>query len=351
MRPSLLIAGIGLMMSVVGCDRGGGSGSDLAGTVKVDGSSTVAPITMVAAEMFQEAHPRVRVTVGISGTGGGFKKFLDADASLRTDVNDASRAIKPPELQRAEQLKVQFIELPVAMDGIALVVNPKNTFCDFLTVAELKRIWEPNSKITNWKDIRDGFPDLPLKLYGPGTDSGTFDYFTEAINGKEKASRSDFTMSEDDNVLVQGVEGDAGALGYFGFAYYEANKAELKLLGVDSGDGKPVKPDIEAIRKGTYKPLARPLFLYVNTTSLNRPEVAAFLDFYFEHIKKIVEHEKVNYVALDEDVYPVIVRRLEARTPGTAMIHGGHGPLDLERLYAPAAPTTQPRTEAATQPG
>jgi len=289
----------------------------LSGAVKIDGSSTVYPITAAAAEMFSDIQPKVQVTVGISGTGGGFKKFLEEKAVLRTDIQDASRPITPPELERATKLGVEFIELPIAYDGIAVVVHPSNKFCDHLTVAELKKIWEPGSKITNWKDVRAGFPDLPLKLYGPGMDSGTFDYFTEVIVGKAKACRSEFTPSEDDNVLVKGVEGDPGSLGYFGISYYEANKGRLTLLAIDNGDGQPVRPTSETVRKLTYRPLARPLFLYVNKAALAKPEVRAFLDYYLANARKIVEHPKVNYIALSDKLYEAARQRLEKGTAGS----------------------------------
>lgn len=289
----------------------------MSGRVRVDGSSTVAPISMAAAEMFRKDAPRVQVTVGTSGTGGGFKKFLEASPSLRTDISDASRPIKDEELALSQQLGVEFIELPVAFDGIAVVVNPKNTFCEHLTLAELKRIWEPGSKVNNWNQVRDGFPSLAIKLYGPGPDSGTFDYFTEAVNGKDRACRADYTPSENDNVLVQGVEGDPGALGYFGFAYYEANKAKLRLVAIDAGDGKPITPSIETIRDGSYSPLSRPLFLYVNRASAERPEVAAFVEFVLKNGKKIVEHPRVNYVALPDDLYALVQERFKGRVAGT----------------------------------
>lgn len=289
----------------------------LSGTVKVDGSSTVYPITAAAAEMFGEAQPKVRVTVGISGTGGGFKKFLEDKAELRTDIQDASRPITASELERAGKLGVEFVEIPVAYDGIAVVVNPANKFCDHLTVAELKMIWEPESKIRNWKDVRPGFPDLALKLYGPGMDSGTFDYFTEVINGKSKACRADFTPSEDDNVLVKGVEGDPGSLGYFGLAYYEVNQKRLKLLAIDNGDGRAIKPDMETVRTLAYRPLARPLFLYVSKAALGKPEVKAFLEFYLENARKIVEHPKVGYIGLSDKLYATARERLTKPTFGT----------------------------------
>jgi phosphate transport system substrate-binding protein len=294
---------------------------ELAGNVKVDGSSTVYPITAAAAELYGKEQPKVHVTVGISGTGGGFKKFLEDKADLRTDIQDASRPITPPEVEQATKLGVGFVELPIAYDGIAVVVNSGNKFCDHLTVAELKKIWEPNSPIKNWKDVRPGFPDLPLKLYGPGMDSGTFDYFTEVIVGKSKSCRADFSPSEDDNVLVKGVEGDLGALGYFGYSYYEANKAKLHLVAIDNGDGKPLKPSAETIRTLSYRPLARPLFLYVNQAALAKPEVKGFLAFYLANAKKIVEHPRVNYIALSPKLYEVSKARLAQATPGT--VYGG----------------------------
>jgi phosphate transport system substrate-binding protein len=295
----------------------------LSGTVRVDGSSTVYPITAAMAEMFKEVQPAVDVSVGISGTGGGFKKFLEAQAALRTDVQNASRPIAAgeAELGRAQKLGIEFIELPIAYDGIAVVVNPAATFVDHLTVAELKRIWEPGSPIRNWKDVRPGFPDLPLKLYGPGMDSGTFDYFTEVIVGKAKSCRSDFSPSEDDNVLVKGVEGDRGALGYFGLAYYEANRQRLRLLGIDPGNGKPIKPTPENVRTLTYRPLARPLFLYVNKQSLERPAVKAFVTFYVENARKIVEHPRVGYIALSDPLYQMARDRLARGVTGT--VYGG----------------------------
>jgi phosphate transport system substrate-binding protein len=321
---------------VAGCSKGGTEGAKHERkTVKLDGSSTVAPISMVAAEMFQDEHPDIRVTVGISGTGGGFKKFLSDSADLRTDINDASRPIKPAELERAKKLGVQFIELPLGIDGIAVVVHPDNKFCDYLTVAELKRMWEPGSKINNWKQVREGFPDMPLKLYGPGTDSGTFDYFTEAIMGESKVSRSDFTMSEDDNVLVQGVHGDVGGLGYFGFSYYEANMDKLKLLAIDDNVGKPIKPSLAVIRSGAYKPLSRPLFLYVNVAATERPEVMSFLDFYLTNARKIVEHPRVKYVALPNELYSTAMARLKNKVLGSAMAKvDTHGSIDLAKVYA-----------------
>ncbi len=295
------------------------AGEKLSGRIKIDGSSTVAPITMATAELFQQEHPRVQVTVGISGTGGGFKKFLDQRPNLRTDISDASRFIKPKELDRAKEVGVNFIEIPIGIDGIAVMVHPSNTFCDYLTVDELKRIWEPGSAITTWKQIRPSFPDLPLKLYGPDTDSGTFDYFTEAIVGKARASRSDYTASASDNVLVQGIAGDRGGLGYFGFSYYKANKDALKLVGVDNNTGRPIKPNLDIIRSGIYKPLSRPMFMYVNVDAYKRPEVKAFLEFFLDNAPGIVEHPTVNYVALSNDLYDMGKKRLQSGKTGSAM--------------------------------
>jgi len=308
-------------------------GEKLTGSVKIDGSSTVAPITSAAAEMFMAKQPRVRVMVGISGTGGGFKKFLDQKASLRTDISDASRAIKATELERAASLGIEFIEVPIGIDGIAVMVHPSNTFVETLTVDELKRIWEPGSAITNWSQVRKGFPNLPIKLYGPGTDSGTFDYFTKAICGKEKASRSDYTASESDNVLVRGIAGNKGALGYFGYSYYEANKKKLKLVAIDNNDGHPVAPSLDVIRSGAYKPLSRPMFLYVNAESFKKPAVRSFLQFFFNNARAIVEHPRVNYVALSDSLYTMGWQRLESGKTGSATAKA-KGVKDLNKIFS-----------------
>lgn len=281
--------------------------------VRIDGSSTTGPISMIVAEMFKKKHSDIRVPVGISGTGGGFKKFLNNDKSLRSDINDASRTIRQTEIDKASRLGIEYVELPVALDGIAVVVNAKNDFCVHLTVEELKRIWEPDSKINNWSQIREGLPDVPLKLYGPGADSGTFDYFTEAIVGEAKACRTDFTPSEDDNLLVTGIAGERGALGYFGFSYYAANKDKLRVLAIDDGGGKPVLPTLDTIRGGEYAPLSRPLFIYVNRDSLQREEVKQFVTFYFQNAATAVEHRNVKYVALDERVYEANLQKIGAQ--------------------------------------
>jgi phosphate transport system substrate-binding protein len=294
----------------------------MTGRVKVDGSSTVAPILNVAKEMFFKVQPKIEITVGISGTGGGFKKFHEAKPDLRTDISNASRPIETKEIDACGKLGIEFIELPVALDGLAIVVNPANTFCDHLTVAELKKIWEPGSKINNWKDVREGFPDLPLKLFGPGTDSGTFDYFTAVIVGKEKACRSDFSPSESDNTLVVGVSGEKGAMGYFGVSYYENNAKKLKLVGVDNGNGKPVKPTMATVLDGTYAPLSRPLFIYVNKESAGRPQVSAFIEYLLANAKSIVEHPKAGYIALSPEFYEVGKKRFRERILGS--VCSGH---------------------------
>lgn len=332
-RRFALRTGSALLAACVACATGGSASAQLKGTVKVDGSSTVAPITTAAAEMFQAKEPKVRVTVGVSGTGGGFKKFLDHDARLRTDISDASRPIEAAELAKATELGLRFIEIPIGIDGLAVMVHPSNKFCDYLTVAELKKIWEPASPINNWRDVRKGFPDLPLKLYGAGTDSGTFDYFTAVIVGKEKSSRSDYNASENDNTLVQGIAGDVGALGYFGYSYYEANKAKLKLLAIDNGDGKPIKPNLDAVRSGTYRPLSRPLFLYVNAESYKRTEVKAFLEFYLDNAKSIVEHPRVNYVAFGDELYQLDKKRLSDGKTGSVMAGAAAGAADIVELF------------------
>jgi phosphate transport system substrate-binding protein len=279
--------------------------SKLSGTIKVDGSSTVFPITEAAAEEFQNANPGVQVTVGVSGTGGGFKKFVVGE----TDISDASRPIKDNEAAAAKEKGIDYVEIPVAYDGLSVVVNKDNTWVDKLTVAELKKIWEPNSKVKTWKDVRPEWPAEEIKLYGPGTDSGTFEYFTEAIVGEAKKSRPDYTASEDDNVLVQGIAGDKNALGYFGYAYFEENADKLKLVPVDNGDGKAVTPNADTIKDGSYKPLSRPLFIYVNKASLQKPEVKEFVKFYIENAPELVK--SVFYVPLTDDKYKEALAKIQ----------------------------------------
>jgi phosphate transport system substrate-binding protein len=302
-RGKFLIAGalaFSLLAAACGGERTGGDGGtdgkSLSGAINADGSSTVFPITQAVAEEFQVEHGGVEISVGTSGTGGGFEKFCGGE----TDISDASRPIKADEeVPVCEQNGVEFVELQVAVDGLSVTVNPENDFVDCLTTDELAAIWGPDSKIDNWKDVRAGFPDQELTLYGPGTDSGTFDYFTDVINGEEGASRSDYTASEDDNVLVQGIVGDPNALGYFGYAYYEQNADKLKALGVDSGSGC-VSPTPETVSSNEYAPLSRPLFVYVAKEASSRPEVQAFVDFYLETMNELVP--QVGYVPVPEDV-------------------------------------------------
>jgi len=266
------------------------------GTIEIDGSSTVFPITQAVAEEFQKLHPDVRVNVGVSGTGGGFKRFTIGE----TDISDASRPIKASEAQTATQNGIEYIEFQVAIDGLAVLVNPSNTWVDYMTIQELNMTWRPGSTVDSWNDIRPEWPNQPIHLYGPGTDSGTFDYFTEVIVGKEDASRPDYTASEDDNVLVQGIAGDPNALGYFGYAYYAENTDKLKIVPIDSGNG-PVTPSDQTINAGQYTPLSRPLFIYVNKESLKRPEVKSFVRFYMENAEQLVA--EVGYTPLPTSVY------------------------------------------------
>jgi phosphate transport system substrate-binding protein len=268
--------------------------------VKVDGSSTVYPITEAVAEEFQKAKKQsVKVTVGISGTGGGFKKFCRGE----TDISDASRPILKKEMEDCKAAGIEYFELPVAFDALTVVVNPKNAFIKQLTLAEMKKMWEPaaQGKITRWNQVNPQWPDQPMKLFGPGADSGTFDYFTEAVVGKSKSSRGDFTASEDDNVLVQGVSRDTNALGYFGYSYYVENKDKLKAVPIVNGKGQPVEPSFDAVLKGTYQPLSRPIFIYVNAKSLGKPEVRQFVEYYLANGGKLAK--EVKYVPLPDSAY------------------------------------------------
>jgi phosphate transport system substrate-binding protein len=288
-----LVAAGALTIAACGDDGGTGGGgattngneqSNLSGTIKIDGSSTVAPLSEAAAELFQAANPKVRVTVGTSGTGGGFEKFCAGE----TDISDASRPIKDEEIAACEKAGIKYEEVQVANDGLAVVANPQNDWANCLTVAQLKKIWDRDSKVNNWNQVDPSFPDEKLQLFGAGTDSGTFDYFTEAINGEEGRSRSDYQATEDDNVTVQGVSGEKGALGYFGLSYFEQNQDKIKDVQVDGGDGC-VTPTKETVQSGEYKPLSRPLFIYPTDKALKRPEVKAFVEFYIANQDKITE--------------------------------------------------------------
>jgi len=317
MKAGLLVLALGLFLAGLGKPVWART------LITVDGSSTVFPITEAVAEEFQKKHRDVKVTVGISGTGGGFKKFCNGE----TDISDASRPIKPSEVELCKKNGIEYIELPVAYDGLAVMVNPKNTWSTSMTVKELKKLWEPEAqgKITRWSQIRPRWPDKEIHLFGAGVDSGTYDYFTEAIVGKEHSSRGDFTSSEDDNVLVQGIATNPLALGFFGVAYYEANKDKLKLVAIDdekpeNGKG-PIFPTYENVVNGTYQPLSRPLFIYVNKKSADRPEVKDFIAFYLTAGRPLVR--EVGYIALSDKIYELAMKRFEKRKIGS--IFGGKG--------------------------
>jgi phosphate transport system substrate-binding protein len=307
MRSSARWAGLlALAMATAAC---GSAGDGLRGTVGVDGSSTVYPLTEAAAVEFRDEYGSgVRVLVAMSGTGGGFRRFCVGD----TDISNASRHIAQREIDICAENGVDYVELPVALDGMAVVVNPANDFAQCLSVDELRRIWEPGSTVQLWSDVRSEWPAERIRMYAPGTASGTFDYFTEVIMGQAGASRADFTASEDDNVLVQGVEGDRYSLGYFGYAYYEENQSRLKLLEVDGGAGC-VRPTPESIRVGEYSPLSRPLFIYVSRAALQRPEVAQFVRFYVGNAGTLAR--SVGYVPMSDAQYEETGRLLEQAAP------------------------------------
>ena len=291
--------------------------------VKIDGSSTVFPITEAVAEEFQKARKgTVNVTVGISGTGGGFKKFCRGE----TDLANASRPISKKEMEECAKSGVRYYEMPIAYDALTVMVNPQNAFIKSMTVAELKKIWEPaaQGKINSWKDVNPAWPEQKIKLYGAGSDSGTFDYFTEAIVGKAKSSRGDFTASEDDNVLVQGISGDKGALGYFGFAYYIENQKKLKAVAIDGGKG-PVAPTPENVDNGTYQPLSRPIFIYVSEKSLDKPEIRDFIDFYMKNAPQLVK--EVKYIPLPAKAYAGNLEHIAKKKLGT--VFGGQNEVGL----------------------
>lgn len=300
-----------------GSDTGGQPSAPAAQVIAIDGSSTVFPVTEAVAEEFQKANPGAKVTVGLSGTGGGFQKFCRGE----TAISNASRPIMAAEIEACGKTGVNYIELPVAYDGMAIVVNPKNTFATTITVGELKKLWEPaaQGKVLRWNQVRANWPNQEIHLFGAGVDSGTFDYFTEVINGKAKVSRGDYTSSEDDNILVQGVSGDQYALGYMGLAYYEENKGKLKLVPVDdgnpaNGDG-PVAPTPETVRNGTYRPLSRPIFIYVSTAALARPEIEQFVKFYLESGGPLIK--EVGYVPLTDAEQKLVVQRFTNKATGT----------------------------------
>jgi phosphate transport system substrate-binding protein len=299
-----------------------GSGEGKQVFLKIDGSSTVYPISEAISEDYRTVNPELQVTIGISGTGGGFKKFINNEI----DIANASRPIKPSEAEACAKNGIGFIELPVGYDGLAVVVNPKNTWVDKLTTAELKLMWDSaaQGKIMTWDQVRPGFPKKPIKLFGPGTDSGTFDYFTEAINGKSKRSRGDFTPSEDDNVLVQGVSSDDGALGYFGLAYYDENKDRLKLVPIDDGDDSngagAIMPSLETVQNGTYVPLSRVLLVYVKASSDTTSAVKDFIEYYLENAPRLVK--EVGYIPLQNELYQVVLQRHRDQVLGSIYPNG-----------------------------
>ncbi len=289
LTPAAVACVSALVLAACGGQQGGGGGGEagVSGQVLVDGSSTVEPLSSAAAELFQQQNRGVNVTVATSGTGGGFEKFCAG----QTDISDASRAIKEEERTACQQAGIEFVELQVANDALTVVVNPQNTWANCLTLDQLRTMWAPQSagQITNWNQINPQFPNEPLALFGPGTDSGTFDFFTEAVNGEEGASRPDYQASEDDNVLVQGVQGARGATSYFGYTYFEQNRDNLKAVQIDSGNGC-ITPSAETVQDGRYKPLGRPLFIYVSKPAYNsKPQVKAFVDFYAQQIGQIVK--------------------------------------------------------------
>ncbi|MDP3089893.1 MAG: PstS family phosphate ABC transporter substrate-binding protein [Nitrospira sp.] len=321
-------ASIGLVALGVLCLVPGPIFSAPTALIKVDGSSTVFPITEAVAEEFQkETRGSVRVTVGISGTGGGFKKFCRGEI----DVQDASRPISSSEMEACRAGGVQFYELPIAFDALTIAVSPQATWVDSITVAELKTMWEPSAqgRVTKWNQVRSTWPDQPLKLFGAGSDSGTFDYFTEAVVGKAKSSRGDFTASEDDNTLVQGIANDKQALGYIPYAYYEPNKKRLKAVAIDDGHG-PVSPSRETVENGSYQPLSRPLFIYVNAKSASKPEVKRFVEFYLAQVPVLAP--QVKYVPLPPQAYALAGEHFKNGRQGTAFQGGSTIGMKIEDL-------------------
>jgi phosphate transport system substrate-binding protein len=321
-----LVCALAASLALVSACGGGNQARQEDGSpalITVDGSSTAFPISEAMAEEFGKANPDVRTpTVGISGTGGGFQKFCRGEA----DVSNASRPIRPAEIEACKMAGVEYIELPIAYDGLAIVVNPKNTWADRVTVDELKTVWAPEAqgKVTRWNQIRPSWPNREIRLFGAGIDSGTYDYFTEAVVGKEGASRGDFTSSEDDNVLVQGITGDELALGFIPLAYVEQNRERLKIVPVDDGKADngagPITPSSETVRNGTYQPLSRPLFIYVSRKAADRPEVQRFVDM---HVSRPDLVKEVGYIELTPQIYELAKKHFVDRRVGTAFREGG----------------------------
>ncbi len=290
------------LVLVASCTKGGNNSKVL----QVDGSSTVYPVTEAVAEEMRKVHPKINVVIGISGTGGGFKKFLGGT----THINNASRQIKPNEIERSKKNNISYLELPVAYDGISIVVHKDNTWADYLSVKELKKIWDRNSPVKTWRDVRPSWPNKPLQLYGPGGDSGTFDYFTKNINGKSQRCRSDYTKSEDDNVLVIGVANSKYSLGFFGYAYYKENKDKIRAVPIANKKAPPVAPAMESIRTGSYKPLSRPIFIYVNMKEAKKiPGLRKFVQFYLQNVENIAS--EVGYVPMSGEKYRAVLKLFE----------------------------------------
>jgi phosphate transport system substrate-binding protein len=340
-RPRVWILGLGLVAAAlasfaVACgddssepEPSGTPVPQLSGSILIDGSSTVFPITEAVAEEFNKVQRNVKVTVGIAGTGGGFQKFCAGE----TSISDASRPISAAEREACAAKGIEYIEVPVAYDALSVVVNPQNNWATCITIAELKKMWEPPAQgtITAWQQVKGDWPANPLKLFGPGTDSGTFDYFTERVNGKAQSSRGDYTASEDDNVLVTGVAGDRNAIGYFGLAYYLENSGKIKALTVDGGNGSCVAPSAQTVENGTY-PLSRPLFIYVKKTDVQKPEVRAFVDFYVKNAAKL--SADVGYVKFPDNVYTLIQARWTNQKVGSMYAAGATASSPIAQLLA-----------------
>jgi phosphate transport system substrate-binding protein len=306
MKLNLLTITAIILLAACGGNTANKKSEKLSGEIKIDGSSTVYPVTEAVAEEFRTIEPDIKVTIGISGTGGGFKKFARGE----TDISDASRPIKQKEVDACNENNISYIDLTVAYDGLAVLINPENDWVDHFTIEELKKLWEPDAqgKIMKWNQIRPEWPDEEIHLFGPGVASGTYDYFTEAVVGESGSSRGDFTASEDDNVLVQGIAGDKYGLGFFGLAYYEENKDKLSLVAVDGGEG-PISPSLETVSNGTYSPLSRPLFIYINNKAAARKEVQEFVRFYIDNAAEL--SKDVGYVPLPTELYQKQSEKLE----------------------------------------
>ncbi|MDX5962020.1 PstS family phosphate ABC transporter substrate-binding protein [Rhodococcus opacus] len=305
-RAAVVAVAAGLALAACGGndDTGGADGATISGPVVIDGSSTVEPLSSAAAELFMGENPDTNVTVGTSGTGGGFEKFCAGE----TDVSDASRPIEDSEIAVCEQHGIAYSQLTVANDALSVVVNPENDWADCLTVAQLNAIWAPGSTVNNWNQVDPSFPNEPLQLFGAGSDSGTFDYFAQAVNGEEGASRTDYNPTEDDNITVQGVAATRGALGYFGYSYLEANADKVKGVAIDGGNGC-VSPSAETARDGSYTPLSRELFIYVSDAALQKPQVVSFADFYLRSNAEIVE--AAGFIPLTDDQIKVALNQLD----------------------------------------